>query len=118
MFYLYLLMPGHLNGSSRAGALEETPWVDNMDRPAMNGHGQVGVNVVGSSAGSQAVGTGRDGPQRICGMRRTYNFEKPTEAVMARNIKDRPSLRTIMFVMFVKYLDIVTNSFFTLSRHF
>ena len=64
-------MPGHLNESPGVGGLEETPRAPphDMDRPAAEGRGQAGVNVVDSSTGSPAVGAGRHGPQGLRGMR-------------------------------------------------
>ena len=65
-------MPGHLNGSSSAGGLEETSAAPahNVVRSAAERHGQAGVEVVDSGTGPPAVGTGRYGPERLFGMRR------------------------------------------------
>ena len=50
---------GHFSGSPGAGGLKETPGAPshNMVRSAVEEHGQAGINVAASSAGSSAIGT-------------------------------------------------------------
>lgn len=75
--YVPQASPGHFDGSSAAGGLEETQGASshNMDLPAAAGQGQACVDVVTPGARSSAVCKGRHSPRGLREMRRRRRAE-------------------------------------------